>query len=305
MVALDEHFHHKGTKAPRRCHCGSEAAHSEKSPARRITDVASPRRRRASFISAPNSCVKFNNQQSVPNSFVSLSLGGETRQRRGTSISPGFQNRPLLIAHCSLIFERSADAYGNTLIFSAPDSTGNWWGDAAVQSNYGANEIVFCGYRFDPETQLYYVRNRTYNPVLGRWIQRDPIGYSGGINLYGYCGGAVPGIRLCEEYLPNSLPYRLHFAHAWLSIGKSGWGFHPGRPAAGNLGVLFPSPGLIINDINCNNLPEKGGRGWQNGYKVCYFLYVNSCLCALNKSAAGVKAALAAARKGPLPDHKC
>ena len=118
--------------------------------------------------------------------------GTKTRSWRfATSISPGFQNRPLLIDHCSLIFERSADAYGNTLIFSAPDSTGNWWGDAAVQSDYGANEIIYCGYRYDPEAQNYYVRDRTYNPVLGRWIQRDPIGISGGINLYGYVG-AVP-----------------------------------------------------------------------------------------------------------------
>ena len=85
-----------------------------------------------------------------------------------------------------MIFERSADAYGNTLIFTAPDTTGNRWGDAAVQFDNGANEIIFCGYRFDPESQLYYVRNRTYNPLLGRWIERDPIGYDGGINLYEY-----------------------------------------------------------------------------------------------------------------------
>ena len=52
-----------------------------------------------------------------------------------------------------------------------------------------ANEIIYCGYRFDPDTQLYYVRNRTYNPVLGRWIQRDPIGYQGGIDLYEYVEG--------------------------------------------------------------------------------------------------------------------
>ncbi len=52
-----------------------------------------------------------------------------------------------------------------------------------------ANEIIYCGYRYDPESQLYYVRNRNYNPVLGRWIQRDPIGYQGGINLYEYVGG--------------------------------------------------------------------------------------------------------------------
>ena len=82
-----------------------------------------------------------------------------------------------------------ADAYGNTLIFTAPDSGGNWWGDSAVQSNYGANEIIYCGYRFDPETDLYYVRNRMCNPTLGRWIQRDPIGSAGGINLYGYVSG--------------------------------------------------------------------------------------------------------------------
>ncbi|EQD79982.1 RHS repeat-associated core domain protein, partial [mine drainage metagenome] len=63
------------------------------------------------------------------------------------------------------------------------------WSDSAVQSSYGANDIIFCGYRYDPESQLYYVRNRTYSPVLGRWLQRDPIGYAGGVNLYEYVGG--------------------------------------------------------------------------------------------------------------------
>ena len=66
--------------------------------------------------------------------------------------------------------------------------------DTSNSSNTScANEIIYCGHRFDAETQLYYVRNRTYNPALGRWIQRDPIGYAGGINLYGYVGGAAAG----------------------------------------------------------------------------------------------------------------
>ncbi len=148
MVALDEHFHQKIAKAPRRCHCGGEVTQSETSLARRIADILS------------------------------------ARCRRSTSISSMFRNRPLFIDYCSLIFERSADAYGNTRIFSAPDSTGNWWGDAAVQSGYGANEIIYFRYRFDPETQDYYVHNRIYSPPLCRWLQRDPIGIPGGINLY-------------------------------------------------------------------------------------------------------------------------
>ena len=84
------------------------------------------------------------------------------------------------------------DAYGNTLIFTGPGTAGVWFTDDDVQSNSGANEIIYCGYRFDPETGLYYVRNRAYSPILGRWIQRDPIGYAGGINLYEYVGGRVP-----------------------------------------------------------------------------------------------------------------
>ncbi len=80
------------------------------------------------------------------------------------------------------------EAYGNTLIFNGPDTTGNWWGDAAVQSNYGANDTIYCGYRYDAESQLYYVRNRTYNQIFARWLERDPIDYAGGISRYEYVG---------------------------------------------------------------------------------------------------------------------
>ena len=96
---------------------------------------------------------------------------------------------------CGAIAEAyDTDAYGNTLIFTAPGPDGVWFTDDDVQSNYGANGVIYCGYRFDPGTQNYYVRNRTYNPALGRWLQRDPIEYDGGINLYGYVDSAPVGL---------------------------------------------------------------------------------------------------------------
>ncbi len=47
----------------------------------------------------------------------------------------------------------------------------------------------FAGYLYDTHLGVYHVRARTYDPRLGRWLQRDPIGYAGGWNLYEYTEG--------------------------------------------------------------------------------------------------------------------
>jgi len=51
------------------------------------------------------------------------------------------------------------------------------------------NSMGYAGYVFNAEREDYSVRFRVYSPELGRWMQRDPIGYAGGKNLYGYVGG--------------------------------------------------------------------------------------------------------------------
>lgn len=56
-------------------------------------------------------------------------------------------------------------------------------GSAAAATPFG-----FTGQRFDPESGLYYYRARHYSTALGRFLQADPIGYGGGINLYAYVG---------------------------------------------------------------------------------------------------------------------
>jgi RHS repeat-associated protein len=36
---------------------------------------------------------------------------------------------------------------------------------------------------------MLFRRNRYYDPATGRWTQEDPIGFRGGLNLYGFVGG--------------------------------------------------------------------------------------------------------------------
>jgi RHS repeat-associated protein len=52
------------------------------------------------------------------------------------------------------------------------------------------NDVGYCGYMFNHETQDYHVRFRAYAPRWGRWLQRDPAGYVDGGSLVEYVKGA-------------------------------------------------------------------------------------------------------------------
>lgn len=65
--------------------------------------------------------------------------------------------------------------------------------DAYGNITYQNGGINIFRYRFstkfqDTETGLYYYGLRYYDPVWGRWINRDPIEEAGGLNLYAFCG---------------------------------------------------------------------------------------------------------------------
>ena len=57
---------------------------------------------------------------------------------------------------------------------------------------------MFTSREYDGESGNYYFRTRVYNPKIGRFLQRDPIGYVDGMNLYEYVGGN--SINILDPY---------------------------------------------------------------------------------------------------------
>ena len=104
----------------------------------------------------------------------------EVRVKRATDIFPGL--KPTLAqanSSDSIAESYDYDAYGNVTIR-------NGSGTVIPTSAYG-NRFLFQGREYDYTTQLYNFRARWYDTETGRWLSNDPIGISGGLNLYAFC----------------------------------------------------------------------------------------------------------------------
>lgn len=79
-----------------------------------------------------------------------------------------------------IMVEYTYDAWGNVLSITGPMA------DTMGQHN----QLRYRGYVYDPETDLYYLNSRFYNPETGRFINADAFASTGGLlgnNMFAYC----------------------------------------------------------------------------------------------------------------------
>ena len=91
-----------------------------------------------------------------------------------------------------------------------------------------------AGYYTDTETGLILCTHRFYSPLDGRWLTRDPMGYAGGVNLYGYVGNDP--VKWVD-------PSGYDQTGVGSTLGTFGWSF--GWPALIG-GVVLAGVGIIV-----------------------------------------------------------
>ena len=133
------------------------------------------------------------------------------------------------------------------------------------------NRLRFQGLVYEGDTtQLYYVRNRWYDPRTHRFMTQDPIGLKGGINPYAFAGNdpinyrdpfgleecMVVGGREWSEVIGlrviiHAEPYRLICTSSGGGIGYGG----PGGGAGGGSGGQGPGDNPRPKAYSCPALP--------------------------------------------------
>ena len=105
---------------------------------------------------------------------------------------PGI-DEPLAVEQKGKVYYYHADGLGS--IVSLTDSKGrvvesfdySAFGFMQRQGGEVKQPYAYTGREWDKELGLYYYRARYYDPVIGRFISKDPIGFAGGDeNLYRY-----------------------------------------------------------------------------------------------------------------------
>jgi RHS repeat-associated protein len=120
---------------------------------------------------------------------------------------------------------------GSNTITSTADAFGNVANSGTVSDPFGYE--AQAGYYTDQSTGLILTSFRYYDPVNGRFLNRDPISYLGGMNVYGYC-----------ENQPENRLDPAGLAEITVTLGTIFQGFIPGWGT--DVGVIIGTDGISL-----------------------------------------------------------
>ncbi len=154
---------------------------------------------------------------------------------------------------------------------------------ATSSASFYNNPILFTGREWEPEAQVYYYRARYYNPVTGRFLSRDPLGYVPDLNVYRYVrnnpgrwidpsgldvraieypgGGNIDHPMPAQPHIPIDIPIEYQpggsIDHPIDQGGSKTPGFEPEPPTPP--GGRSPSDCKSMGDLSGTDQPGTGG----------------------------------------------
>jgi RHS repeat-associated protein len=150
------------------------------------------------FVNIPKSVASASERSIDPTTFGFIAGNQEIAEYDGSgNLLRRYVYGPVLDEPLATIDAAGTHSYHFTDALGSVVALANASGQLVEKHAYGAygqavsttgTAFQFAGRRIDPETGLYYNRARYYSPSLGRFLQTDPIGTDGGINLYAYAG---------------------------------------------------------------------------------------------------------------------
>jgi RHS repeat-associated protein len=125
------------------------------------------------------------------------------------------------------------------------DPFGNLLGMSGPLADF--NRYRFSSKEWHPQSGLYHYGYRDYEPNLQRWLNEDPLGEAGGINLYGFVGN-----NPVNAVDPYGLELRLDSARGLLEV-PGPLGYARGDTVLENLGAgaynVIPLVGNGVNEV--------------------------------------------------------
>lgn len=126
----------------------------------------------------------------------------------------------------------------------------NTYDEYGIPGSSNTGRFQYTGQQWLSDLGMYSYRARMYSPTMGRFLQTDPIGFGGGMNLYAYVSNnpvnMTDPLGLSEECRDVETE--------WVTIIRQDWG-------PGHVG-----PGKIVDKFTkINRLCEAGGNGGTGG----------------------------------------